>query len=270
MVIERRPMAALRELTSARVAQRMTGGSLATVEVLAFQQAHALARDAVHAEFDTVAFAERLRVEVSGIAVTGTLELRSNARDRAAYLRGPHLGRTLAAESAARLRPGGYDLAIVVADGLSATAVERNAIPVLQRLMPMLAAVEWSMAPVAVVRQGRVAVGDPIGNLQGARCLLMLIGERPGLSCPDSLGAYITWAPHPACSDADRVCLSNMHDAGLRADEAAERLMEMLRAAKSQKRTGTALPMPAKRPVLPDELSCRRPHDPEANQPERA
>jgi ethanolamine ammonia-lyase small subunit len=239
----RAPHPSLREMTPARVALERAGDSLATSEVLRFQLAHAQARDAVHDALAVSAFAERMRAELPMLRDAGipVLELRTNAPDRADYLRQPHLGRTLAPESSAQLRVGAAELAIVLADGLSARAVESNAIPLLGYLLPQLIAEGWTLAPVSVVAQGRVAIGDPIGFLLGAKCSLVLIGERPGLSTPSSLGAYLTWAPHPDRTDADRNCLSNIHAAGLSAEEAAARLRWYLEAARAGQRTGVAL-----------------------------
>jgi ethanolamine ammonia-lyase small subunit len=227
----------LRDFTPARVSLPSSGHSIATTEVLDFQLAHARARDAVHAELDVAAFAVRLEREL-GVAV---VQLQTNAPDRAAYLRRPDLGRTLHPESAARLQRGSFDLAVTVADGLSALAVERNAIPLLAQLLPRLASAGCSVAPIAVVQQGRVAIGDPVGFLVGAKLSLVLIGERPGLSSPDSLGAYLTWEPSNARTDADRNCVSNIRDGGLSADEAAGRLFWFLETARARRVTGTML-----------------------------
>jgi ethanolamine ammonia-lyase small subunit len=239
----RRAPASLRELTPARVALTPAGHSIATEEVLAFQLAHAKARDAVHARLDAPAFAMPLSAELArvGAASVPILQLQSNAPDRATYLRHPDLGRTLHPQSAAQLTRGSFDLALVIADGLSALAVERNAIPLIASLLPLLLAENWSLAPIAIVVQGRVAIADPLGQALGARCSLVLIGERPGLSSPDSLGAYLTWAPQPGRTDAERNCLSNIRSGGLDADTAAARLHWLLRAARTRQRSGIAL-----------------------------
>lgn len=233
----------LRDFTSARVSLPTAGNSIATTEVLDFQLAHARARDAVHASLDLPAFALRLRNEltVPGGASIEIVQLQSNAADRAAYLRRPDLGRTLPIDSLAKLQRGAYDIAVTIADGLSALAVERSAIPVLAHLLPKLLDGGWGIAPLTVVQQGRVAIGDPIGFHLGARLSLVLIGERPGLSSPDSLGAYITWNPRPERSDADRNCLSNIRDGGLAAGPAADRLFWYLEAARVRQITGTSL-----------------------------
>jgi ethanolamine ammonia-lyase small subunit len=233
----------LRDFTSARVSLPAAGHSLATSEVLHFQLAHAQARDAVHASLHLPSFAERLRTElpILGEASIPVLQLQSNAPERATYLRQPILGRTLHPASVAQLRSAARDLAIVIADGLSALAVERNVIPLLAHLIPQLLDAGWTLAPLALVQQGRVAIGDPIGFGLGASLSLVLIGERPGLSSPDSLGAYLTWQPHPDRTDADRNCLSNIRDGGLSPESAAGRLLWYLQAARARQITGTSL-----------------------------
>jgi len=233
----------LRELTPARVALSTTGHSIATKEVLAIQLAHAKARDAVHALLNAAYISRQLSAELARVGAGNipVLEMRSNAPDRATYLRHPDLGRTLHPDSVAKLTNGSFDLAIVVTDGLSALAVERHAISLIASLVPLLKADNWSIAPIAVVLQGRVAIGDPIGAALGARCSLVLIGERPGLSSPDSLGAYLTWAPQPGRTDAQRNCLSNIRSGGLAAEAAAARLHWLLRAARTKQLSGVAL-----------------------------
>jgi ethanolamine ammonia-lyase small subunit len=233
----------LRDFTSARVSLPTAGNSIATSEVLNFQLAHAQARDAVHAPFHLQLFAQRMHAELPILAEASipVLQLQTNAADRAAYLRQPVLGRTLHPDSAAQLRRTQSDLAIIIADGLSALAVERNAIPVLAHLLPQLLAAGWTIAPLALVEQGRVAIGDPIGFHLGASLSLVLIGERPGLSSPDSLGAYMTWHPHPDRIDADRNCLSNIRDGGLSPESAGDRLFWYLQAARARQITGTSL-----------------------------
>jgi ethanolamine ammonia-lyase small subunit len=237
------PRISLRDFTPARVSLPTTGHSIATAEVLNFQLAHAQARDAVHAELRLPAFARRLEDELPTLteASIRVLQLQTNAHDRAAYLRQPLLGRTLRPDSAAQLRSGSSDLAIIIADGLSAPAVERNAIPLLAHLLPQLLVAGWTIAAIALVQQGRVAIGDAIGFHLGASLSLVLIGERPGLSSPDSLGAYLTWHPHPSRTDADRNCVSNIRDGGLSPRSAAARLLWYLNAARARQITGTSL-----------------------------
>ncbi|MEI9981640.1 MAG: ethanolamine ammonia-lyase subunit EutC [Edaphobacter sp.] len=229
----------LRDHTPARVSLSTTGNSITTTEVLAFQLAHAQARDAVHATLDLPSFTHRLQTELPIEATI--LKLRTNASNRAAYLRHPHLGRTLHHESVAQLTQTTSDLAVVIADGLSSLAIERNAIPVLIHLLPQLLANSWTLAPITLVLQARVAIADHIGHALNTKCTLILIGERPGLSSPDSLGAYLTWSPHPTRTDADRNCLSNIRQGGLAPESAAGRLLWYLQTARTLQRTGIAL-----------------------------
>jgi ethanolamine ammonia-lyase small subunit len=237
------PRQSLRDLTPARVSLPTTGNSIATDEVLSFQLAHAKARDAVHAAFHLPTFAQRLITELPILVESSipVLQLRSNAPDRRTYLGRPNLGRTLHPDSAAQLRPVSCQLAIVIADGLSALAVERNAIPMLAHLVPKLLADSWTIAPLTLVQQGRVGICDPIGFGLGASCSLILIGERPGLSCADSMGAYLTWSPHPDRTDAERNCLSNIRDGGLPPEAAAARLFWYLQTARAKGQTGISL-----------------------------
>jgi ethanolamine ammonia-lyase small subunit len=233
----------LHDLTPARVSLPTAGHSIATNEVLSFQLAHAKARDAVQTALDLPTFAQRVIAEFPVLveASIPVLQLRTNAKDRHAYLRQPNLGRTLHPDSLAQLHPANCQLAIIVADGLSALAVERNAIPVLTHLIPKLLADNWTIAPLTLVQQGRVGIGDPIGSALGASCSLILIGERPGLSSSDSMGAYLTWSPHPDRTDADRNCLSNIRNGGLSPEVAATRLFWYLRAARAKQQTGISL-----------------------------
>jgi ethanolamine ammonia-lyase small subunit len=221
----------------------MTGHSIATEEVLNFQLAHAQARDAVHAVLHLPSFAHRLLTElpILGENAVDVLQLRSNAPDRDAYLRQPNLGRTLHPDSVALLSPASCQLAITIADGLSALAIERNAIPVLAHLFPMLLADRWTIAPLTLVQQGRVGICDPIGSCLGASCSLILIGERPGLSSPDSMGAYLTWSPGQNRTDADRNCLSNIRSGGLSPEVAAARIFWYLQSARAMRQTGISL-----------------------------
>lgn len=236
------PWGVLRRFTPARIALGRSGSSLPTTPQLAFQLAHAQARDAVHRALDVGEIA--LAIQALG---QGTCVVRSAAADRATYLQRPDLGRRLDPASTQTLhtpssrRPP--DLAVVVADGLSALAIERHAAPFLAALLPLLRAAEpaWTLAPVTLVQQGRVAVGDEIGAALGARLVLMLIGERPGLSSPDSLGLYLTWAPQIGRTDAERNCISNVRPEGLPYDEAAHRTAWLLNAARARQLTGVAL-----------------------------
>lgn len=230
--------AKLRSLTPARVALDRTGVSQQTRDVLAFQKCHAQARDAVHAELDAVGLA----AEIESSIRPEILLLHSAAASRAEYLQRPDLGRKLNAASRALLaeQPNDeVDLALVIADGLSALAVQRHAPALLRELLPRLAD-SW-LAPITIVQQGRVAIGDEIGEALGAGIALVLIGERPGLSAPDSLGAYLTWDPRPGRTDAERNCISNIRAEGLSYREAAMRLALYLAEARRQKLTGVGL-----------------------------
>jgi len=236
------PWLELRRLTPARIALGRTGTSLPTRAQLDFQYAHAQARDAVHLPFDhaglSAQLAERQR---------DSLLLHSAATDRNSYLQRPDLGRRLSDQSAQALReyalanPGGVDLVVVVADGLSALAVHRHTLPLLTRLEEQMAADEWSIAPVVLVEQGRVAVGDEIGQLLGAKMVVMLIGERPGLSSPDSLGLYFTYNPKVGLTDAYRNCISNVRLEGLSYGMAAHRLLYLMREACRRQLSGVNL-----------------------------
>ncbi|WP_095114092.1 ethanolamine ammonia-lyase subunit EutC [Pseudomonas sp. Irchel 3H7] len=236
------PWLELRRLTPARIALGRTGTSLPTSAQLDFQFAHAQARDAVHLPFDHAGLSAQLNERGRE-----SLLLHSAAVDRNSYLQRPDLGRKLSEESAQALReyaaahPGGVDLAIVVADGLSALAVHRHTLPFLTRLEEQMSADGWSMAPVVLVEQGRVAVGDEIGQLLGAKMLVMLIGERPGLSSPDSLGLYFTYNPKIGLTDAYRNCISNVRLEGLSYGMAAHRLLYLMREACRRQLSGVNL-----------------------------
>jgi ethanolamine ammonia-lyase small subunit len=231
----------LRRFTDARIALGRAGHSQPTAAHLAFQLAHAQARDAVHLPFDIATLAQG--VQALGL---NTLCLRSAARDRATYLQRPDLGRQLDAEGLQRLTEvaaGPVDLSIVMADGLSALGVMQNALQLLQHLLALLQAdpQPWTLAPVVLVEQGRVAIGDPVGEALKARLVLVLIGERPGLSSPDSLGIYFTWAPRSGLTDAQRNCISNVREAGLAPARAAAKLHNLLSRARAQKLSGVTL-----------------------------
>ena len=213
----------LKQFTAARIALGRSGGSLPTSERLRFQLAVARARDAVLSPFDP----SDLAVQLASLPLPA-LVLGSNATDRAAFLRRPDLGRQLAAHSRAELEigrsRGPWDLVIVISDGLSSLATMRQAPPVLGFLVPQLQAAGWQIAPLCVVANARVAPQDEIGGTLGARLSLMLLGERPGLGSPDSLGAYFTYQPTPGKTDAQRNCVSNIRPEGLKPELAAERL----------------------------------------------
>jgi ethanolamine ammonia-lyase small subunit len=225
----------LRQYTSARVGLDRAGRGLATHEVLDFQLAHAQARDAVHAVLDVPSLLGGLRERGLTVCV-----LRSAAPDRAAYLCHPDLGRALSSEFAAKPVAASCDVVFVVADGLSALAVARHALPLLDAVLPLLNQ-QWSVGPICIVEQGRVAIGDAIGAKLQAKVSVVLIGERPGLSSTDSLGAYITWAPQPGRTDAERNCISNIRPEGLEYAAAARMLAFYLHEALRQKLTGIKL-----------------------------
>lgn len=236
------PWQELRRLTPARIALGRTGTSMPTRAQLDFQYAHAQARDAVHLPFDHASLRSQLAERGQE-----SLLLHSAAPDRNSYLQRPDLGRKLSADSAQVLRdyasvhPGGVDLVIVVADGLSALAVHRHTLPFLARLEEHIQAENWSVAPIALVEQGRVAVADEIGELLGARMTVILIGERPGLSSPDSLGVYFTYNPKVGLTDAYRNCISNVRLEGLSYGMAAHRLLYLMREACRRQLSGVNL-----------------------------
>jgi ethanolamine ammonia-lyase small subunit len=234
---------ALRRFTDARIALGRAGCSLPTGAHLGFQLAHAQARDAVHLPFD----AHDVAVGLQGLGLR-TLMLHSAAADRATYLQRPDLGRRLDDRSRQMLvdlrSSTRFDVAFVVADGLSALAVHRNAVELVAAALKRLRADStqtWTVAPVAVVEQGRVAVGDETGEGLQANVVVVLIGERPGLSSPDSLGLYITWAPKAGLTDANRNCISNVRAAGLSIDAAAAKLHQLLSQSRLRQLTGVGL-----------------------------
>jgi ethanolamine ammonia-lyase small subunit len=233
--------ARLRALTPARVGLGRTGASQQTCDLLAFQSAHAQARDAVYARLDAPAMAAAIGEATGG----EVLRLHSAAADRATYLQRPDLGRRLDSASRTALpafasdHGGPWELVLVVADGLSALAVERHAAPLIKALLPRVEG--WKIAPVCVVEQGRVGIGDEIGEVVGAECCLVLIGERPGLSSPDSLGAYITWQPRVGRTDAERNCVSNIRGEGLSYEQAAAQITYYLTEARRRRLTGVEL-----------------------------
>src|SRR5215470_3184985 len=233
----------LRRLTAARIGLKRTGASLATAPLLEFQLAHARARDAVHEPFDAARlaadFAAAFATDLAELAAP-VLSVASAAPDRQHYLMRPDLGRRLAAGAEAMLAPhaGHYDIVFVVADGLSARAVKTHARPVLAQALTALRADGWRIAPLVIVCQGRVAVGDAIAGALGADGVAVLIGERPGLTAPDSMGAYLTWQPRPRTTDADRNCISNIRPEGIGYADAAFKLARLLRAMRGRRLSG--------------------------------
>jgi len=220
----------LKDYTPARVGLGIAGDSLPTAALLDFRLAHARARDAVHLPLDTVTLADEMRA-----AGFTPVFLRSSAANRDEYLRRPDKGRRLNEEDARSLARVNHKTAIIVADGLSALAVHRHAVPLLKEIAPD------KTLPIFVVQQGRVAIGDHIGELSNAELSIVILGERPGLTTPDSLGIYITWNPRPGRTDAERNCISNIHDQGLSYAEAARRVAFLTGEARKRKLTGVAL-----------------------------
>jgi ethanolamine ammonia-lyase small subunit len=231
----------LRGATSARIALGRAGGSLPTEEWLDFKSSHAAARDAVHNHFH----ADDLAREVSALGLE-TVTVESAAADRMTFLQRPDLGRRLTSESAQRLeqlelreRPSA--LSIIVSDGLSALAVHRQAQPLLAALIPQLRDRQISLAPIVIARFGRVALMDEIGDLLGAELALILIGERPGLGSPDSLGAYLVYDPKPGNADANRNCVSNIRPEGLPIAAAADTLVYLISESLRRRLSGVGL-----------------------------
>ena len=231
--VVRNPWDQLRQFTAARIALGRSGVSVPTAPQLAFQFAHAQARDAVHLELDDAALASDL-TEALGLPC---ISVHSAAADRATYLRRPDLGRKLDPASRAALdRPGTYDIGFVIADGLSALAIERHALPFLRSFLGTAV-----MAPLVIVRQGRVAVGDEVAELLGIELVIVMIGERPGLSSPDSMGLYLTWQPRVGMTDERRNCISNVRPDGLSYDDAARKLHYLVDEARRRGLSGVAL-----------------------------
>lgn len=222
----------LKKATPARIALGRTGEGLPTRRVLEFALAHAQARDAVHRPLDAAALAR----EVSDLS---PILVESRAANRARYLQRPDLGRKLSPAARARLSPGPFDAVIVLADGLSAAAVQIQGAELMRRIRERL---PWRFAPPVIATQARVALGDEIAEALGARLAIVLIGERPGLSAADSLGAYITFEPRAGVSrDSDRNCISNIRPAGLPVEEAARRISAVAGLALKLGRSGTWL-----------------------------
>lgn len=245
------PWAVLRAHTPARIGLGRSGHSLPTAEVLAFAAAHAQARDAVHTPLDVPALHAALQADG-----WTTQPLASRATDRATYLRRPDLGRRLDTASADALAAGAMapgpapELALVLADGLSAQAAQAHGVALLHALRQALGGAV-TLSPVFVATQARVALGDEVGGLLGARLVLVLLGERPGLSSPDSLGAYLTHAPAPGRTDAERNCVSNIRPAGLGPAAAAGRIAWLVREALRRRLTGVGLKDDSTTPLVP-------------------
>jgi ethanolamine ammonia-lyase small subunit len=237
-IVQHDPWQQLRQFTPARIALGRVGSSVPTDEVLRFGMAHALAQDAVHLPLDVAMLQAALDA-----ARWRTLRVHSRASDRATYLLRPDHGRRLSDVSGAALiaqADKSCDVMFVVADGLSALAVQRHAVPLLEATRALLSNA-WSVGPVVIAQQARVAIGDEIGELLRSRMIVVLIGERPGLSSPDSLGIYLTFAPKLGRTDAERNCISNVRPEGLSYIGAAKKLVWLLNEAIRAQLTGVGL-----------------------------
>jgi ethanolamine ammonia-lyase small subunit len=234
------PWTGLRGLTRARIALGRAGGSLPTAEWLEFSAAHAAARDAVWTELDLA----RLEADLAPLGLP-VVRACSRASDRAAYLRRPDLGRKLDDASEAALAraapPGGCDVAVVVGDGLSATGVQAHAPALAREFVSRLRSAGLRIGPIALVRQARVAIEDPVGAALRARAAVILLGERPGLGAPDSMGAYLVFGPRPGRTDAERNCVSGIRPEGLPVLAAAEALAWLVGEALRRGLTGVGL-----------------------------
>lgn len=233
------PWSSLREFTAARIALGRTGTSLPLKPLLEFRLAHASARQAVYSVLDL----DKLVPEIEALHLQVKL-LHSEAQDRAAYLQRPDQGRMLQEASRRELQAEdspGYDVAFVMADGLSATAINRNAVSLLRYTLLAIHREGWRIAPLTLVQQGRVAIGDEIGVLLKARLVVMLIGERPGLSSTDSLGIYLTYDPQVGKTDESRNCISNVRPEGLNSEAAAAKLAYLIRESMRLKLSGVDL-----------------------------
>ncbi|HVC95620.1 MAG TPA: ethanolamine ammonia-lyase subunit EutC [Pirellulales bacterium] len=241
------PWSQLRTISPARIALGRAGGSLPTHELLDFQLAHARARDAVNHPFDPAALAER----ISALGLP-TVVVHSAAVDRRTYLERPDLGRQLSPECDRSLVPTDPppDLVLIVSDGLSALAAERQVVPLFEALLPRVRTSGWRLAPIVVAALARVAMEDDVGQRLGARAAAIFLGERPGLGAPDGLGAYLVYDPRPGRSDADRNCVSNIRPEGLPPAAAAETIHYLLGETLRRKISGIALK--DERPALDD------------------
>lgn len=244
----------LRQFTDARIALGRSGSSLPTREVLGFGLAHAQARDAIHHPFDS----ETLARQLAELGLE-TMTAHSAAPDRHVYLNRPDLGRRLddASRQALVAQPKGHDLALVIGDGLSSHAVHRQSAKLVAALLPYLETLGLTLAPVVLAHQSRVALGDDIGEALQAKAVAILIGERPGLSSPDSLGVYLTWRPERKRLESERNCISNIRPEGLSFDAAAFKLAWLLEQAFLRRLTGVKLKDESDNPALHDRVKPR-------------
>ena len=230
----------LQKFTSARIARGRTGHSIPTTELLQFQADHAQARDAVYSEIDI----QQLNDSIGEAFDYQVLNLKSEVNNRSQYLQRPDLGRTLSQTSREELinvSSSKSDVCFVIADGLSAQAVNQNALPILERLIPKLTAIHWKISPICIVEQGRVAIADEIGFLLKSEIVVILIGERPGLTSPNSMGAYITFRPYIGMTDESRNCVSNIRPEGMNFQVATEKIFYLLTEMRIKKLSGVGL-----------------------------
>lgn len=251
-VVTQNPWHKLREFTSARIALGRSGNSVPTNELLTFQLDHAQAMDAVHCTLNVDALVAQLSDSYAVLkqALEPPVVVTSKVTDRFMYLQRPDLGRQLDDPSWQKLEAistehgAKLDLAIVVADGLSSIAIQNHAVPVITRLVSLLSGDgehQWNLAPITVVKQGRVAVGDDVGQCFNAKAVLVLIGERPGLTSPDSMGMYLTWGAKRGAKDSERNCISNVRPEGLNYDAACQRAFYLLKEARKLQLSGVDL-----------------------------
>ena len=230
----------LQKYTSARIARGRTGHSLPTSELLKFQADHAQARDAVYSEIDV----QQLMDSICNKFDLPIINLKSEVHNRSEYLQRPDLGRTLRQSSREKLMnisSSKSDICFVIADGLSAQAVNQNALPVLEKLIPKLTAINYKIAPICIVEQGRVAIADEIGLLLKSEIVVILIGERPGLTSPNSMGVYITFRPYVGMTDESRNCVSNVRPEGMDFQMAMEKIYYLLTEMKIKRISGVNL-----------------------------
>lgn len=245
------PWQKLKDFTSARIALGRCGSSVPTNEWLSFSFDHAKAMDAVHCALDIRKLAQDIAQSSVMTSQIGRepIVVKSKANDRFEYLQRPDFGRELSKESMEvvaehRQDQHAYDLAFVVADGLSSVAIQRHAVPLLEALLVRLTSqhnAPWRIAPITIVEQGRVAVGDDVAQCLNANMVVVLIGERPGLTSPDSMGMYLTWGAKRGSKDSERNCISNIRPQGLNYSDAAFRASYLLEEARSLKLTGVNL-----------------------------
>jgi len=232
----------LKQFTDARIALGRAGCSIPTSALLEFQLSHAQAKDAVYKEMDVSCLSEQLQQRQ-----LQSLHIQSNASNKEIYLKRPDLGRQLSNQSRDSLikeyakEPQQYDVCIVVGDGLSAQAIEANAIPLIASLSEYIQQENWTLAPIVLATGSRVALGDEVAEIFKTPMLVMLIGERPGLSSPDSMGIYYTWNAHTGCLDSKRNCISNIRPAGLSIPVATQRLMALMKKSKQIGMSGVNL-----------------------------